>query len=84
MIKSDFFVYFFFIKGYTCVCVAQVAQLVEQWTEAPRVGGSIPSLSTMTKLSPIFTGFKTIKAPILGAFLLPKTVWLFFTFQSLL
>jgi hypothetical protein len=24
----------------------QVAQLVEQWTENPRVGGSIPSLTT--------------------------------------
>ena len=26
----------------------QVAQLVEQWTENPRVGGSIPSLTTNT------------------------------------
>ena len=26
---------------------AQVAQSVEQWTENPRVGGSIPSLGTM-------------------------------------
>ena len=25
---------------------AQVAQLVEQWTENPRVGGSIPPLGT--------------------------------------
>ena len=25
---------------------AQIAQLVEQWTENPRVGGSIPSLGT--------------------------------------
>lgn len=24
----------------------QVAQMVEQWTENPRVGGSIPSLTT--------------------------------------
>ena len=26
---------------------AQVAQLVEQWTENPRVGGSIPPLATI-------------------------------------
>ena len=26
---------------------AQVAQLVEQWTENPRVGGSIPPLGTI-------------------------------------
>ena len=30
-----------FLPGY-----AQVAQLVEQWTENPRVGGSIPPLGT--------------------------------------
>jgi hypothetical protein len=29
----------------------QVAQLVEQWTENPCVGGSIPSLSTLKALS---------------------------------
>jgi hypothetical protein len=28
--------------------VAQVAQSVEQWTENPRVGGSIPSLGTIS------------------------------------
>ncbi len=26
--------------------IGQVAQLVEQWTENPRVGGSIPPLAT--------------------------------------
>ena len=31
-----------FLPGY-----AQVAQLVEQWTENPRVGGSIPPLGTI-------------------------------------
>ena len=29
---------------------AQVAQLVEQWTENPRVGGSIPPLGTIFKV----------------------------------
>ncbi len=38
------------------VCVlkfeyAQVAQLVEQWTENPRVGGSNPPLGTIEKYS---------------------------------
>ena len=28
----------------------QVAQLVEQWTENPRVGGSIPPLATISLL----------------------------------
>ncbi len=27
--------------------IGQVAQMVEQWTENPRVGGSIPSLTTL-------------------------------------
>ncbi len=31
---------------------AQVAQLVEQWTENPCVGGSIPPLGTSSKLLP--------------------------------
>ena len=37
----------------------QVAQLVEQGTENPRVGGSSPSLATMTSLeaSPFGRGF---------------------------
>lgn len=30
---------------------AQVAQSVEQWTENPRVGGSIPSLGTIPSLT---------------------------------
>ena len=29
---------------------AQVAQLVEQWTENPRVGGSIPPLGTIPSM----------------------------------
>ena len=31
----------------TIAHVAQVAQSVEQWTENPRVGGSIPPLGTI-------------------------------------
>ena len=42
----------FGVLRYISVHVAQVAQLVEQWTEAPRVGGSIPSLSTIIIKSP--------------------------------
>ena len=30
---------------------AQVAQLVEQWTENPRVGGSIPPLGTTSSVT---------------------------------
>ena len=30
---------------------AQIAQLVEQWTENPRVAGSIPALGTICGLS---------------------------------
>ncbi len=30
-----------------CIVVAQIAQLVEQRTENPRVAGSIPALGTM-------------------------------------
>jgi hypothetical protein len=29
---------------------AQIAQLVEQWTENPRVAGSIPALGTKTEV----------------------------------
>ena len=32
------------------VCNAQIAQLVEQWTENPRVAGSIPALGTINFL----------------------------------
>lgn len=32
---------------YKVTTYAEVAQLVEQWTENPRVGGSIPSLGTI-------------------------------------
>ena len=32
---------------YNCALNAQVAQSVEQWTENPRVGGSIPPLGTI-------------------------------------
>ena len=31
---------------------AQVAQLVEQWTENPRVGGSNPPLGTISSIQP--------------------------------
>ncbi len=41
------------------VADARVAQLVEQRTENPRVGGSIPSPSTITKPQ-IFLGFRCI------------------------
>ena len=34
------------VLGYL-LCSAEVAQLVEQGTENPRVGGSIPSLGTI-------------------------------------
>ena len=36
---------------------AQVAQSVEQRTENPRVGGSIPSLSTISKKPSLKEGF---------------------------
>ena len=42
-----FFLFTFNSLQYIQLHVAQVAQLVEQWIEAPRVGGSIPSLSTI-------------------------------------
>jgi hypothetical protein len=35
----------------------QVAQLVEQRTENPRVGGSIPSLATIHSPEPLFVFF---------------------------
>lgn len=34
------------------ICFGQVAQVVEQWTENPRVEGATPSLSTSTKTKP--------------------------------
>ena len=34
-----------------CRSDAQVAQLVEQWTENPRVGGSIPPLGTTSQVT---------------------------------
>ena len=47
--------------------VGQVAQLVEQWTENPRVGGSSPPLTTTPRLSsrePFFIGFPRFLWPI--------------------
>ena len=41
--------YLAIIAGYIC---GQVAQLVEQRTENPRVGGSIPPLATTSELQP--------------------------------
>ena len=42
--------YFLFVFA-----LAQVAQLVEQWTENPRVGGSNPPLgTTFPRKSPLF------------------------------
>jgi hypothetical protein len=41
----------------TAALPAQVAQLVEQRTENPRVGGSIPSLGTTSFLSVMFRRF---------------------------
>ena len=43
---------------------AQVAQLVEQWIENPRVGGSIPPLGTMTKSLVSLTGLFRYSAQI--------------------
>ena len=53
---------------------AQVAQLVEQWTENPRVGGSNPPLGTtylvpydsLTLLSPASLGFSLLKISAAG------------------
>ncbi len=36
----------YFLAPFEEPICAQVAQSVEQWTENPRVGGSIPSLGT--------------------------------------
>ena len=48
---------------------AQVAQLVEQRTENPRVGGSIPPLGTMKKLIKIkFPLFKLTKSNIINLY----------------
>ena len=40
------FDYLFSIESRSIAVGAEVAQSVEQWTENPRVGGSIPSLGT--------------------------------------
>ncbi len=45
-----------FKKTFNLFLIAQVAQLVEQWTENPRVGGSIPPLGTIFLSSPAFFG----------------------------
>ncbi len=46
---------------------AQVAQLVEQGTENPRVGGSIPPLGTITpKFSLFSSGLMLIFVPFSG------------------
>ena len=41
---------------------AQVAQSVEQRTENPRVGGSIPSLSTISKKPSFKEGFFVLRS----------------------
>ena len=45
--------------------LAQVAQLVEQWIENPRVGGSIPPLGTMIKNLTHLVGLFAYRALIL-------------------
>jgi hypothetical protein len=42
----------------------QVAQLVEQRTENPRVGGSIPSLATISKGGPFRSRLKSQCSPV--------------------
>ena len=55
--------------------LGQVAQLVEQWTENPCVGGSIPPLSTLQVLSaPLLAAIDAEpQIPSWGA-LLPKVL----------
>jgi hypothetical protein len=46
---------------------AQVAQLVEQRTENPRVGGSIPPLGTITdSILKFFNGLEAKSVPLFG------------------
>ena len=53
--------------GYTAVLAGQVAQLVEQRTENPRVRGSIPRLATTFKSPNPFRAFSRLPAaPVLA------------------
>ncbi len=66
---------FMLLEPSTAACRSdgQVAQSVEQWTENPRVGGSIPPLTTVPT-SQLFDG-SSCKYPLrVSPFVLPKSL----------
>ena len=59
--KKGLFLYNQYLSGRTRKLYAQIAQSVEQWTENPRVAGSIPALGTkLHSHFPLFTGVVSV------------------------